>query len=150
MLAFCAFIPGSFAQDSFSTEQLAFRNSMEEYLKKENYNPFVDEEDNSLMFRAKGDWFWLYVNKTGPFYIELHMMGVSIEDMDVIRLLEACNYANSTIRCSKAYVNAKELFITTEVYVDGPDEFKAIFRHCISTANDANKRVLEYYYQQDE
>lgn len=131
-------------EPKLSAEALSFRSQIENYLKTEGYVPTIDTSDNTVNFKKEGLAYWLSVEDGDPFYIEVHEEGFRMED-DRLGMLEACNHANATIRCGKAFVNDTSVMFTTEFYCKTIDDFKKLFYDYLDVVNGVRDKTAEYY-----
>lgn len=62
----------SYAEKSFSAEQLALRNSLKSFLQSEGFVPTIDS-DGDIKFKRNGDTYYILVsdNNKSPMYIKL-------------------------------------------------------------------------------
>lgn len=146
----CGILNMSAQNSGSSSEVLAFRNAVEQFLKEEGYFPKLDTEDNSLNFKKEGESYWITVEDSSPTYIEIHKSGFGIEDTNLATLKEACNRATRETRCAKVYVSAKSVSISVEVYCHTINDFKPIFDNCLSALDLAKDKVKKYYNEKDE
>lgn len=139
------------AQSSTMTsEELKFRNGIEQFLKEEGYVPTVDSEDNSLNFKKEGERYWIIVKDTEPTYIEIHKAGYGIEDTNRSHLIEACNKATRETRCAKAYITQSSVSFTIEVFCHSIEEFRHIFYRSMSALDSVRDTTKEYYNELDK
>jgi len=142
----CVFFTlGIYAQSAMSSEELAFRNQIERFLKEEGFVPIVDTDDNSLNFKKEGERYWLTVNGPEPFYVELHKSGFTLEDTNRNAILEACSHANATKRCGKAYATKSSVSFTVEFYCPSIDTFRKVFYKSMSAVDSTKDTMKEYY-----
>ena len=140
-----------FAQGSkMTSEELKFRNGIEQFLKEEGYVPTIDTEDNSLNFKKEGEKYWLTVKESAPTYIELHKAGFGIEDVNHNYLIEACNKASCETRCAKAYVLPSSVAFTIEVFCYSIDDFRHIFYRSVSALDVIKDKTKKYYNELDK
>lgn len=131
--------------NSLSAAELSFRNRIETFLKEEGYVPTIDNDDNSLNWKREGMRYWLTVAGDGPYYIEMHEAGISLEGKKRAVMMEAANDANLNKRCGKASVGTDYVLLTVEYYTYSIDEFKNTFYDEMKCVNNAREAVNEYY-----
>ena len=135
---------------SISHESLAFRNQVEQFLQEEGFKPTIDSSDDSVCFKYEGESFWLTVQNKGPYYIELHIAGFTVENTNRSYILAACNYANRNQMCGKAYLSSDSLKITVEFYCMSFSSFKSVFYQLLSSAKATKKAVKDCYDDLDD
>jgi hypothetical protein len=139
------------AQDSkMTSDELNFRNGMEQFLKEEGYLPTIDSEDNSLNFKKEGEKYWIIIEGSSPTYVEIHKAGFGIKDTNHNYLIEACNKATRETRCAKAYVTKSSVSFTIEVYCHSVDDFRHIFYRSIGALDSAKDKTKTYYNELDK
>ena len=150
-LLFCLVgILNSYAQSSeLTSEELKYRNSIEQFLKEEGYVPTIDNDDNSLNFKKEGSRYWITVQGNDPSYIQLHKSGFTMNDANRKLMLEACNYANMNKRCGKACVGKESVVFTVEFYSNSIESFKYTFYDNMRAVDRIKETVKEYYNERD-
>ena len=128
-----------------TSEQRQFRDGIEQFLKEEGYVPTIDTDDNSVNFKKEGVRYWITVEDTPPFYIEMHRIGLDPEGLDRKLALEACNHAIYGIRCGKACLGKSSLAFTVEFYCNSVTEFRYIFYRSMSALDATRNDMIEYY-----
>ena len=136
------------AQD-ITAEGIKFRDSMMQYLREEGYAPKIDT-DESVMFKKEGKQYWFTIEESGPFYVELHVTGFDMDNVDLTTIMEACNAANAQTRCGKACVKSSSVILTVEVYVKDAQEFQAIFNRSMNALGTLKDKVKSYYNEHSE
>ncbi len=134
----------SFAAD-LTSEQLRFRNAIQQFLKEEGFVPTIDSDDNSLNFKKEGVLFWITLGGSNPIYLEFHRSGLKCEDSDKTLALQSVNAANRKIRCAKAMLNETSISFAIEMYCHSVEEFKYVFYKCLSELESIKKEVVDDY-----
>lgn len=139
------------AQDSkMTSDELKFRNGIEQFLKEEGYVPTIDSEDNSLNFKKEGERYWITIEGSLPTYVEICKAGFGIGDTNRNYLIEACNKATYETRCAKAYVTKSSVSFSTEVFCHSVDDFRHIFYRSISALDFVKDKTKTYYNELDK
>lgn len=100
-----------------SAANVAFRDSIANFLKLEGYVPSIDEDGN-IEFKKEGStYFVIVVDDEAPFYVQFsYYLGMD-EDTDQVAMLKAMNETNRDNRCIKCFIADKDLLcITIESY----------------------------------
>lgn len=107
-----------------SAANVAFRDSIENFLKLEGYVPSIDE-DGDIEFKKEGStYFVIVVDDEAPFYLQFsYFLGMD-EDIDQVAMLKAMNEVNRDNRCIKCSIVDKDLLlISVESYCTTVAEF---------------------------
>lgn len=138
-----------FAQSSLTSEELAFRNGIEKFLKEEGFVPTIDTEDQSVNFKKEGESYWITVTGSAPTYVEMHKSGFGTTDTNREYILEACNKATRETRCAKAFARESSVSFSVEVYCTTVEDFNYLFYKSISTLDTIKDRTKQYYNELD-
>ena len=143
----CSFagLLNAYSQSGMTSEEMKFRNGIEQFLKEEGYSPTIDNRDNSLNFKKGEEFYWLTVDGDRPYYIQFHIDGYTFKKKKRKLILEACNYAKLEKRCGKAWVKDDKVGFTIEFYCISIEGFKHSFIYNIRALTSVKKAVLEYY-----
>lgn len=130
-----------------SAAQKDFRDKVEQFIKNEGYVPSIDPVDESVTFKYEGKLMWILVEEDGPFYIEAHIGGFDMEDINRNNILEACNYINATKRWGKAFIDddVDSVIFTVEFYCADIDSFKTVFSKIINILSSIKSATQDYY-----
>lgn len=107
-----------------SAANVAFRDSIANFLKLEGYVPSIDE-DGDIEFKKEGStYFVTVVDDEAPFYVQFtYYLGMD-DDIDQVAMLKAMNETNRDNRCIKCSIVDKDLlWITIESYDTTVAEF---------------------------
>lgn len=107
-----------------SAANVAFRDSIANFLKLEGYVPSIDE-DGDIEFKKEGStYFVTVVDDEAPFYVQFsYYLGMD-EDIDQVAMLKAMNETNRDNRCIKCFIVDKDLLlISVESYYITVAEF---------------------------
>lgn len=111
-----------------SAANVAFRDSIENFLKLEGYVPSIDE-DGDIEFKKEGSTFFVSVlDDEAPFYLQFsYYLGMD-DDIDQVAMLKAMNETNRDNRCIKcSIVNKELLLISVESFCTTVTEFGKIY-----------------------
>lgn len=149
-LALIALVLGfvSLSAQDFTRKQIVFREGIVDYLNEEGFKAKVDS-DGDVAFKKEGKDYWISIESEDPFYIEFHVSGFSMEDVNRKVMLEAANYTNLTKRCGKACVGDESVAFTVEYYCQSLSAFKETFYRNMR-ALDATKEAVVDYYSENE
>lgn len=125
-------------------QQKAFQASIMQFLKEEGFSPEIDEV-NDLTFRKEGNLYWFEFSDSSPIYMEFHRLGLNSKNADTDVVLQACNYANKTIKCVKAIMLTTSISLSVELYCHSVEEFKYIFYKSMRSLDDGYNALKEYY-----
>lgn len=126
-------IPGT-ANSLNNYEQMA-QKSMNEFLKRRNYETKILEKDQSINFMVNGNLFWLTFegNANGMLYT-LHRRPIKLTENtpaeEAAQLREKAVYAANAMNAAnpyKAYLNGDKVEFEFPVYALSPVEYQAIF-----------------------
>jgi hypothetical protein len=131
------------AQD-FTRKQIAFREGIVEYLNDEGFKAKVDE-DGDVAFKKEGKDYWISIESEDPFYIEFHVSGFSMEDVNRRAMINAANQANLTKRCGKACVGDESVAFTVEYYVQTLTSFKETFYRNLRALDAIKEATVDNY-----
>lgn len=126
----CAFFFSISAADLTPAQDKA-QLALFQYLEKENYQPKIDNSDNSVCFRKNGVFFWVTFEENSPILYSLHRKAFKVgnEQGDYDRKLSmiAANEVNRLHKSIKLYVGEKRVEIVAQVYAAKPEDFIKVF-----------------------
>lgn len=131
--------------DELTAEQKRFRSSLQSFLKEEGFMPTIDDSDNSLNFKKEGTLYWFTFGGGSPIYLEFYRAGLTTEEANKTKVLEAVNEGNRKVRCAKAIYTGKSIVFSIEMYCHSVEEFKYIFYKCIKELDNIKDKVVDYY-----
>ena len=149
---FCVLIVGTVtAQTTVGvSDALSFRSSIEGFLREEGYVPTIDDNDESVNFKKEGELYWITVQGSDVYYIRFYRNGYdSTDDLDHKTILDACNYANSTTRCAKAWVTDVTIGFTVEFYCHAIEAFRNTFYSNMRALDRSYNTVTDYYNEHE-
>lgn len=138
------------ADEELTPAQQRIRTELFNFVKEEGFSPRIDESDNSVTFKKEGVTYWITVDDSGPFYLELHRAGLDCEDADREVVWKAVNEANKKIRSAKAMLLDSSVSFAIEIYCHSVEEFKYIFYKCMKALDAAKNKVSAYYDEYSE
>ena len=128
-----------------TAEQLKFRDGIQQFLKEEGYLPTIDTDDNSVNYKKEGNRYWILVEDSSPFYVEMHRAGLDPDGLIRKVALEACNHANYEKRCGKACFGKTSIAFTVEFYCSSVEEFRNIFYRSMQALDAVRNDMVDYY-----
>ena len=120
-----------------------FQNFYMEYLTAEGYRPEVDS-DGDVSFKREGLTYYIIVNEGDAEFFELALPNIHhIEsDTDRVDVYAAADYSNAKSKVSKVYMVNDDVWVTAELFVASPGDFKAVFdRVMAAVLNGANNFI---------
>lgn len=136
-------------KSTLSSDELKFRNGIEQFLKVEGYVPTIDDEANSVDFKKEGALYWITVKGDDPYYIRFHTRGFNTKGANLKLILEACNYANMQKRCGKAWYDDDNVSFTVEYYCHSLEGFKSTFYNNMQALDYTREAVSDYYNEHE-
>lgn len=139
-------IPGSAL--SLNNYELSAQKSMNEYLKRKNYETKILENDQSINFMVNGNLFWLTVegNANGILYtlhrrpIKLTKNSTSKEEAALLceKAIYAVNAMNA-VNPYKTYLKGDRIEFEFPIYAITPGEYQTIFPIVLKKLNEVNQ-----------
>lgn len=137
-------ISHSFSEE-LNAEQLRFRTDVFNFIKEEGFAPYIDDTDNSIMFKREGVQFWITVEDGSPFYIEFHREGMGCKDADAFKVLWTVNSLNKRKKCTKCIMKTDTISVVIELFCHSSEEFKYTFYKSIKALNDTESELKDTY-----
>ncbi len=131
--------------DELTSEQLNFRTDVFNFIKEEGFAPYIDNSDNSIMFKREGVQFWITVGDDSPFYVEFHREGMGCSDADISKVLWTVNELNRIKKCVKCIKMNDSVVIVIELFSHSSEEFKYLFYQSIKALNSAYSELQDTY-----
>lgn len=103
------------------------------YLSAEGYKPEVDG-DGDVKFKKEVLTYYIIVNSSDAEFFQLALPNIhQIEsDGDRADALAAADYSNATSKVSKVFFVGDSVFVTVELFVASPEDFKDVFQRSMS------------------
>lgn len=115
-----------------------------DYLGEEGYRPEIDS-DGDVQFKAEGQTFFIDVDEDDIEYFAVMLFNIwEIEsEEERAKALEACNAVNSNAKVIKGQIINDYIWLSAEVFVADPEDFKGIFDRIMSAFSAAQDTVVE-------
>lgn len=129
--------------EKFTSEQLALRSEIMQFLKEEGFMPEIDTDDD-IKFKSEGRNYYVTVSKTdkNPLYVTLYIPYTYPSDYtsdDVIRATKSLNkYKGVKVVCFESSYR-----ISSELYLRDADLFKESFYKVKSQIDNVRGDFLE-------
>lgn len=120
-----------------------FQQFYMQYLSGEGYKPEVDS-DGDVMFKKEGLTYYIIVNASDAEFFELALPNIHeiTDEADRANALVAADYSNAKSKVSKVYLVGDNVWVTVELFVASPGDFKGVFQRSIAAAlNGANNFI---------
>ncbi|KOO23014.1 secreted protein [Chrysochromulina tobinii] len=105
-----------------------------DFLTEEGYKPTVDS-DGDVMFKKEGLLYYIFPERNDPQHFRIVLPNIwKIEDeTERLQVLTACDFANSKTKVVKIFTTVKKnVWVSAELFVNKPEDFKPLFDRCIS------------------
>lgn len=107
-----------------------------DFLAAEGYRPTIDN-DGDVVFKVEGGLYFIDVDTDDASYFRVVYPNFwSIENAEEkAKAFAAANHATATTKVAKVYVRPDETdtIAAAEIYIDPPEQFKAVFSRCVSS-----------------
>ncbi len=120
-----------------------FQNFYVEYLAGEGYRPEIDS-DGDVSFKREGLTYYIIVTESDAEFFEMALPNIHhVEDeSDRADCYVAADYSNAKSKVSKVYLVADDVWVTVELFIASPDDFKDVFQRSVSALlNGANNFI---------
>lgn len=119
------------ASGSLKKEQL--QRLYTEYLTAEGYKPEVDS-DGDVRFKREGRTYFIDVSEKDPEFFHVVLANIwSIEsEKERLQVLAAADYSNAKSKVSKVHTVRDDVWVSIELFVASPDDFKGVFKRVMS------------------
>ncbi len=138
----CAGASPAWSQPKLSREEV--QKLYVDYLEGEGYRATIDS-DGDVTFKVEGRYYFIHVLPEDPAYFRLVMPNIwEIEDdLERARAIFAVNYTNLTTKVAKSYLTTNNVWISVEIFVGAPGDFKKIFARSLSAIDFAASTFVE-------
>ncbi|RMF03966.1 MAG: hypothetical protein D6772_01365 [Bacteroidetes bacterium] len=115
-----------------------------DFLGEEGYRPEVDG-DGDVRFKSEGLTYFIDVDEGDTEYFAIMLANIyEVESAEErIRALEACNTVSSTAKVIKGQIINDYIWLTAEVFVPDPRDFKSIFSRTMAALQAAQDTLEE-------
>ena len=125
---------------TFSSSQLALRNSIQSYLKNEGFQPMIDD-DGDIKFKRQGGQYYIMVSATddNPMFVKISKYFNYNDDITRTKLL-LFNGDNDYKMCK--IIPAKDLFvIKSEMFITTSSSFTNIFYRILQVMDGLEEEI---------
>jgi hypothetical protein len=108
-----------------------------DFLTEEGYKPDVDQ-DGDVKFKREGKTYFIAVNETDPEFFRVVLAGIwPIEnEKERAQVLVAADESNAKSKVSKIFTIKDNVWVSIELFVSRPEEFKAVFKRAMSALDN--------------
>ncbi|MEL6593054.1 MAG: YbjN domain-containing protein [Bacteroidota bacterium] len=109
-----------------------------DYLESEGISPTIDS-DGDIQFKYERYTYFIDVDESDTEFFRIVLYNVwPIESVtEALQVTQACSYVNRKIKCVKIYPTTNDnVWVSTELFVGSPEDFKDSFWRCIKVIND--------------
>ncbi len=131
------------AQISNPTTRAEYQQFYVDYLTGEGYRPEVDS-DGDVSFKREGLTYYIIVTESDAEFFEMALPNIhSVEsESDRVECYVAADYSNAKSKVSKVYMVGDDVWVTVELFIASPSDFKSIFQRSVSALlNGANNFI---------
>jgi len=118
--------------DTATRTEISKLDLYRDYLTREGYRPSVDS-DGDVVFKREGKTYLIIVDEKDKsfFRIILPNFWKIEDDNERLRILEACDYANSFSKVAKIHTVKDNVWAVVELFLAKPQDFEPVFeRSC--------------------
>lgn len=151
LLAVMAIMPANVSAGIINVE--AMKQGVLNYLKAEGFQPYIDENDNSVTFKKEGILYWVTFTAWGDdaYYMRFHRSSLDYDfDTDRSYMLEAINQLHRNYKAVRCSATNSSISIEMDQFIMGISDFKTLWEDYVSILNDAHAKLKEYYAEYDE
>lgn len=114
-----------------------------DFLKEEGYKPEVDE-DGDVRFKHEGMTYFIQVDDSDPQFFRLILANIwEIESEDEMRnVFAAADHSNAQSKVSKVFTVKNNVWVSIELFVEKPEEFRGVFRRCLSALQNGTQNFV--------
>lgn len=155
LIAMCLILGTSAAMSAeLNSREKAAQKAVGQYLKSQDFSIKLDDSDNSVNFKYKGNLFWVTFEERGNGIIyTLHRapLNMTSEKQDAntnARRLEICTIASNMMNVRnvfKTYVKGEEVDFVFPVYAANPDEYIKVFPSVLRSMENAKESFDNCY-----
>lgn len=116
-----------------------------EWLRGEGYLPELVGDGKLVAFKSESRSYVLMINDQDPQYFQLVYPGFwPIEsEAERLKVMKACNAATADTKVAKVYPVNDNVWVSVEMFLNEPGDFKRHFVRCMSTARSAVQKFVE-------
>ncbi len=123
--------------DKKSWDKEALQRLYVDYLSEEGYKPKIDS-DGDVQFKREGKTYFISVADNDPEFFRVVLPAIwSIEsEEERSQALVAADRSNALCKAAKVYTVADNVWVSLELFVAQPEDFKNVFRRAISALDN--------------
>ncbi|MEN8220285.1 MAG: hypothetical protein ABFS56_28825 [Pseudomonadota bacterium] len=114
------------------------------YLIEEGYKPTMDEYGD-VEFKYEGEQYIILVSENDPEFFRIVLPNIWFIESKKERqkALVAADYATAEIKVAKVLVVGDQVWVSLELFISKPEQFKGIFKRSMSALQAATKAFVE-------
>ena len=131
----------AFADDVFTTRQLALRSEVQSFLKQEGFMPEIDA-DGDIRFKREGSTYYIHIDKSNksPMYLTLQSYFNYTDDLSKSKVSAALADLNMW-KAVKVVLYRNQFAIQAEMFLTNSEAFKTVFYKLIGIVSDVEDEV---------
>jgi hypothetical protein len=108
-----------------------------DFLTAEGYQPNVDQ-DGDVKFKREGKTYFIAVSEADPAFFRVVLAGIwPIEsEKERAQVLVAADESNAKSKVSKVFTVKDNVWVSIELFVSRPEEFKGVFKRAMSALDN--------------
>jgi hypothetical protein len=116
----------------------ALRAIFKNFLAEEGFRPEVDD-DGDVVFKREGRVFFIDVHEDDPEFFMIALPNIwPIESAEErIQVLSAAAHTNENEKAAKVFTKKDDVWITIEMFVNDPEDFKTVFDRSLEAIDSA-------------
>jgi hypothetical protein len=140
----CSLIAKSENPPAPKVTKSSLQNLYMDYLKNEGYRPEVDS-DGDVEFKREGLTYFIVVDPDDPECFRLVLANIWKIDDEAERqkVLASADYSNAKSKVSKVYTVKDNVWVSIEILVAHPEDFKAVFKRSLSALTNGEQNFTE-------
>ncbi|MGB2984512.1 MAG: hypothetical protein WBE26_01405 [Phycisphaerae bacterium] len=129
------------AQDTKNATKMKLQRLYTEYLTAEGYRPEI-KGDGLVYFRREGKAYFIPVSERDQEFFQIILPNIwSIEsEKERGQVLTAANHTNATMKVVKVYTVDEQVWVSVELYMASPGDFRAVFKRCLSAMDGGSAK----------
>ena len=128
---------GAFGNGQKGMSREEFQRMYSDFLRDEGYKPVVDD-DGDVRFKYEGKTYFIQVSENDPQYFRIAFANFwPIEnEKELGQAFVAANDSNMKSKVSKVLIIRENVWVSLEIFVGHPDDFKQVFSRSMSALNN--------------
>lgn len=116
-----------------------------DFLTAEGFRSEVDE-DGDVVFKREGKTYFIGVDAEDPqFFRVVYPNFWEIESFEEhVRVLIAADVSNNRSKVSKVFIVEENTWGSVELFVERPEDFKAVFYRCLAAVDNGVKNFVAH------